>query len=108
MLVRGSVESISGGCAHADLVAHAMGEVRLAIQRVVEINQSIFEASETQRSGIGQVNEAVSRMDQVIRRNAAVVEQAAQAAFSLGEQVAAQRHAIAVFEVHSPASATTN
>ncbi|NLP64764.1 hypothetical protein [Paraburkholderia sacchari] len=47
-------------------------------------------------------------MDQVIRNNAAVVEQAAQAAFSLGEQVAAQRHAIAVFEVHSPASETTN
>lgn len=108
MLVRNSVESISGGAAHADQVAHAMGDVRRAIQRVVEINDSIFEASEAQRSGIGQVNEAVNRMDHVIRHNAAVVEQAAQAAFSLGEQVAAQRHVIAVFEVHSPASARTN
>ncbi|WP_433704763.1 hypothetical protein [Paraburkholderia sacchari] len=108
MLVRNSVESISGGAAHADQAAQAMGDVRRAVQRVVEINDGIFEASQAQRSGIGQVNEAVSRMDQVIRNNAAVVEQAAQAAFSLGEQVAAQRHAIAVFEVHSPASETTN
>ncbi|WP_321845067.1 methyl-accepting chemotaxis protein [Paraburkholderia bannensis] len=108
VLVRNSVESISGGTAHADQVAYAMGDVRHAIQRVVEINDSIFEASQAQRSGIGQVNEAVNRMDQVIRNNAAVVEQAAQAAFSLGEQVAAQRHAIAVFEVHSQANATTN
>ncbi len=91
MLVRNSVVSISGGAAHADQVAHAMGDVRRAIQRAVEINERIFEASEAQRGGIGQVNEAVNRMDQVIRNNAAVVEQAAQAAFSLGEQVAAQR-----------------
>ncbi|RQP97703.1 methyl-accepting chemotaxis protein [Burkholderia stagnalis] len=104
VLVRHSVESISGGAEHADRVAHAMGDVRCAIRRVVEINDSIFEASEEQRSGIGQVNESVNRMDQVIRSNAVVVEQAAQAARSLEDQVAAQRRAIAVFEVRAQAS----
>ncbi len=72
--------------------------------RSVEINDSIFEASEWQRSGIGQVNESVNHMDQVIRSNAGVVEQAAQAARSLEDQVAPQRRAIAVFEVHAQAS----
>ncbi|WP_174969866.1 hypothetical protein [Burkholderia lata] len=43
-------------------------------------------------------------MDQVIRSNAGVVEQAAQAARSLEDQVAAHRRAIAVFEVHAQAS----
>ncbi|WP_429354245.1 MCP four helix bundle domain-containing protein [Paraburkholderia sp. 32] len=81
-------------------------DVRRAIQRVVEINDSIFEASEEQRGGIGQVNDAVNRMDQVLRNNAAVVEQAAQAALSLEDQVAAQRCAIAVFEVRSQACGT--
>ncbi|WP_260336717.1 methyl-accepting chemotaxis protein [Paraburkholderia sp. CI2] len=106
VLVSNSVESISGGAAHADRVARAMEDVRRAIQRVVEINDSIFEASEEQRGGIGQVNDAVNRMDQVLRNNAAVVEQAAQAALSLEDQVAAQRCAIAVFEVRSQACGT--
>ncbi|WP_185626096.1 hypothetical protein [Burkholderia cenocepacia] len=43
-------------------------------------------------------------MDQVIRSNAGVVEQAAQAARSLEDQVAPQRRAIVVFEVHAQAS----
>ncbi|MGF6374354.1 hypothetical protein OKW40_007170 [Paraburkholderia sp. RAU6.4a] len=41
-----------------------------------------------------------------LRNNAAVVEQAAQAALSLEDQVAAQRCAIAVFEVRSQACGT--
>ncbi|RDJ98931.1 methyl-accepting chemotaxis protein [Paraburkholderia lacunae] len=101
VLVRISAEAISGGAVHADHVVQAMADVRAAIKRVVEINDNIFDASEEQRGGIGQVNEAVSRMVQTIRKNASVVQQAAEAATSLNEQVAAQRRAIAVFEVHS-------
>ncbi|MFC5430870.1 methyl-accepting chemotaxis protein [Paraburkholderia denitrificans] len=101
VLVRTSAEAISGGAVHADHVVQAMVDVRGAIKRVVEINGNIFDASEEQHGGIGQVNEAVSRMDQVIRKNAVVVQQAADAAASLNAQVAAQRRAIAVFEIHS-------
>ncbi|WP_296660277.1 methyl-accepting chemotaxis protein [Paraburkholderia sp.] len=101
VLIRTSSDAVLGGAENADRVVQAMTEVRGAIKRVVEINGNIFDASEEQLGGIGQVNEAVSRMGQAIRRNAAVVRQAAEAAASLKEQVAAQRHAIAVFEVRS-------
>ncbi|MGF6967333.1 methyl-accepting chemotaxis protein [Paraburkholderia sp. WC7.3g] len=107
-LVRTSAEAISGGAVHADRVVQAMVDVRGAIQRVVEINDNIFDASEEQRGGIGQVNEAVIRMDQVIRKNAAVVQQAAEAAASQKEEVGAQRRAIAVFEVHSQTHASSS
>ncbi|WP_052148626.1 methyl-accepting chemotaxis protein [Paraburkholderia sacchari] len=53
VLVRNSVESISGGAAHADQAAQAMGDVRRAVQSVVEINDGIFEASQAQRSAAG-------------------------------------------------------
>ncbi|MGF6933732.1 methyl-accepting chemotaxis protein-1 (serine sensor receptor) [Paraburkholderia sp. UCT70] len=106
-LVRTSAEAISGGAVHADRVVQAMVDVRGAIQRVVEINDNIFDASEEQRGGIGQVNEAVGRMDQVIRKNAAVVQQAAEAAASLKEQARAQRRAIAVFDMQSLSDASS-
>ncbi|WP_260430253.1 hypothetical protein [Burkholderia stagnalis] len=46
----------------------------------------------------------MNHIDQVIRSNAGVAEQAAQVARSLEDQVAAQRRAIAVFEVRAQAS----
>ncbi|WP_259460567.1 hypothetical protein [Paraburkholderia sp. BL23I1N1] len=61
----------------------AMVDVRGAVKRVVEINDNFFDASEEQRGGIRQVNEAVGRMDQVVRENVAVVQRAAEAAASL-------------------------
>ncbi|HJV51019.1 MAG TPA: hypothetical protein VJ652_06160, partial [Noviherbaspirillum sp.] len=66
-------------------------------------------ASREQASGIAQVNDAITQMDQVTQQNAALVEEAAAAAESLQDQAANLARAVSVFRVdgeqHSMASA---
>ena len=56
-------------------------------------------ASEEQRTGIEQVNQAVSQMDQVTQKNAALVEEASAAAQSLADQAKTLHDAVAVFRI---------
>jgi methyl-accepting chemotaxis protein len=53
---------------------------------VTDIISEIAAASEEQRTGIEQVNQAIVQMDQVTQQNAALVEQAAAAAEAMQEQ----------------------
>lgn len=59
----------------------------------------ITSASVEQSSGIGQVGEAVSQMDQVTQQNAALVEESAAAAESLKGQAQKLVQAVAVFKL---------
>ena len=63
-----------------------MREVVDSVARVNDIMSEITSASQEQRIGIDQVNEAIAQMDQVTQQNAALVEEAAAAAASLQEQ----------------------
>jgi methyl-accepting chemotaxis protein len=53
---------------------------------VSDIISEIAAASDEQRTGIEQVNQAISQMDQVTQQNAALVEEAAAAADSMQDQ----------------------
>jgi hypothetical protein len=59
----------------------------------------IARASAQQRSGIEQVNMAVTQMDSVTQQNAALVEEAAANAFALEQQAAELAAAVAVFNL---------
>ncbi len=54
-----------------------MEEIVAAIKRVADIISEIAAASEEQSAGIGEVNGAISDMDDMTQQNAALVEQAA-------------------------------
>ena len=69
------------------------------MKRVTDIVGEISSASEEQRTGIEQVNQAVSQMDQVTQQNAALVEEASAAAQSMADQAVTLREAVAVFRV---------
>jgi uncharacterized phage infection (PIP) family protein YhgE len=56
------------------------------VQRVTDIIGEISAAALEQSQGIGQVNEAVTRLDQMTQQNAALVEESAAAAESLKDQ----------------------
>jgi predicted transcriptional regulator YheO len=64
----------------------------------------ISAASEEQSSGIDQVNRAVSQMDQVTQRNAALVEEAAAASKAMEQQTQQLVAAIGFFSLQSTAS----
>lgn len=75
-LIADSVEKVEIG---SQLVAQAgatMREVVESVRRVTDIMGEITTASQEQSSGIGQVNQAISQMDIVTQKNAALVEEA--------------------------------
>ncbi len=75
----------------ARLVAEAgssMDEIVAQVRRVNDLIAEISAASREQSSGIGQIGEAVSQLDQVTQQNAALVEEMAAAADSLKNQAA--------------------
>ncbi|CAH0447135.1 Methyl-accepting chemotaxis protein III [Ralstonia syzygii subsp. syzygii] len=59
----------------------------------------ISACSAEQSTGIEQINEAVTQMDDVTQQNAALVEQAAAAAQALEEPADELRRAVSVFRV---------
>ncbi len=82
-----------------------MVEIVTQVKRVSDIIAEISAASDEQTSGIEQVNQAITQMDDVTQQNASLVEEAAAAAESLEEQAQGLARAVAVFRVDDSALA---
>jgi len=85
-LIGSSVDRVEAG---SKLVADAgktMSEIVGSVKRVSDIIGEITAAANEQSQGIGQVNTAVTQLDQMTQQNAALVEQSAAAAESLKDQ----------------------
>ena len=100
-LIDASVEKVNSGVQLSGLAGVTMEDLVFSVQRVSQIISEISAASGEQNTGIQQVNEAVTSMDQVTQQNAALVEQAAAAAASLEEQSVKLAQAISVFKISS-------
>jgi methyl-accepting chemotaxis protein len=71
----------------------------MSVKRVADIISEISAASQEQTTGINQVNEAVTSMDETTQQNAALVEEAAAAAESLVEQAVQLSDVVSVFKI---------
>lgn len=98
-LINTSVERVGQGTQLVDKAGTTMSEVVTAIRRVTDIMGEISAASHEQSSGVSQVGEAVTQMDQTTQQNAALVEEMAAAANSLNSQAQSLVEAVAVFKV---------
>jgi methyl-accepting chemotaxis protein len=98
-LINASVERVEQGTALVDTAGETMAEVVSSIQRVTDIMGEISAASGEQASGVAQVGEAVTQMDQATQQNAALVEEMAAAASSLKSQANELVEAVAVFRL---------
>ncbi len=98
-LITASVERVEQGTLLVDKAGTTMTEVVGAIRRVTDIMGEISAASSEQSTGVSQVGEAVTQMDQVTQQNAALVEEMAAAASSLSHQAQALVGAVAVFKL---------
>ncbi|HEU0229345.1 MAG TPA: methyl-accepting chemotaxis protein [Burkholderiaceae bacterium] len=105
MLIDESSSKVDEGARYVEQAGSTMTEIVASVQRVTDIMGEIAAASDEQSSGIGQVNQAVSQMDEATQQNAALVEQAAAAAASLQEQVQTLTQAVAVFRLRGGAQA---
>ncbi len=85
-LISDSVEQVEAGRKLVDEAGEAMDDIVMSVQLVADIISGTAAAGQEQSSGIEQVNQAVSQMDEITQQNAALVEQAAAAAESLQDQ----------------------
>jgi len=98
-LIVDSVERVEQGTLLVDKAGTTMAEIVGSIRRVSDIVGEISAASLEQSTGVAQVGEAVTQMDQVTQQNAALVEESAAAAESLKLQSEQLVKAVSVFRL---------
>jgi methyl-accepting chemotaxis protein len=98
-LILDSVERVQAGAGHVREAGAKMREITHEIRRVTDIMGEITAASQEQSKGIGQVNLAVTQMDEVTQQNAALVEQAAAAAGALESQANDLKATVSMFRL---------
>jgi methyl-accepting chemotaxis protein len=105
-LIGASVDKVEAGSRLVADAGQTMSEIVGSVQRVSDIIGEITAASGEQSDGIGQVNVAVTQLDQMTQQNAALVEESAAAAESLKDQAARLSHVIQVFRTGDAATDT--
>ena len=96
-LISDSVSKVESGSRLVDTAGKTMEEIVQSVKRVTDIMAEISAASQEQRGGIEQVNNAVTQMDKVTQQNAALVEEAAAAAKSMEDQTGAMAEMVGQF-----------
>ncbi len=98
-LITASVERVEHGSLLVDQAGDTMAEVVSSIKRVTDIMGEISAASNEQASGVAQVGQALTQMDQTTQQNAALVEEMATAASSLKSQAGELVQTVMVFKL---------
>ena len=104
-LISDSVARVDQGSALADKAGTTMTEVVSAIRRVTDIMGEISAASREQSTGVAQVGEAITQMDQATQQNAALVEEMAAAASGLKTQALQLVNTVATFRTGAQGAA---
>ncbi len=98
-LIGDSVEKVEAGTRLADAAGKTMNEIVDSVKRVTDLIAEIAAASQEQSSGIGQVNMAVTQMEQVVQQNASLVEEATAATESMKDQAATLLQSVSRFKL---------
>jgi methyl-accepting chemotaxis protein len=98
-LITDSVRRVQTGAETVQEAGTKMNEITREIRRVADIIGEISAASREQSKGIGQVNQAVTQMDEVTQQNAALVEEAAAAAGALESQAKELEASVSMFKL---------
>ncbi|WP_226052458.1 methyl-accepting chemotaxis protein [Dickeya chrysanthemi] len=85
-LITESMEKVESGSQRVGHAGVTMQEIVAQARHVADLIREIGVTTSEQESGIGQIHQAVSQLDQVTQQNAALVEQSADAADSLNAQ----------------------
>lgn len=100
-LIGASVERVDSGSRLVQAAGTTMVEIVSSVRRVGDIVSEITAASVQQSREIGEVNAAVSQIEQMTQQNAALVEESAAAAESLREQSLRLASAVSIFQTEN-------
>ncbi len=98
-LIGSSVEKVGEGSSLVNQAGNTMEDIVRSVQQVADLIKEISAATQEQSHGIGEVNQAVTHLDQSTQQNAALVEQAAAATHSLRDQSDRLTQTVRVFRV---------
>lgn len=85
-LIQDSVGKVKAGSELVNESGEKLHEIVMGVRKVGDIVAEIAAASSEQSSGIEQVNQAITSMDELTQQNAALAEQASAASVNMSEQ----------------------
>lgn len=105
-LIDTSVARTQSGSSLVKSTGRTMQEIVESIERITDVIGEISAGAREQSQGIGQVNTAVTELDNMTQHNASLVEESSSAADEMREQVERLNALIASFRLSDDASAT--
>ncbi len=100
-LIRDSVTKVESGSQLVNQSGDTLGEIVTAIDDVAGRVEGIANSAAEQQAGIGQINQAITQMDDMTQQNAALVEEASAASEALSEQAGVLNKLVGFFSVGS-------
>ena len=100
-----SAAKVDAGAALVNQAGAAMNDIVARVKHATDIMDEIAVASEEQTQGIAQISQAASQMEEITRQNAALVEEASNAAESLDSQAGYLAQVVSVFRLDGRALA---
>jgi aerotaxis receptor len=98
-LIKTSATQVDNGAALVNDAGKTMGDIVAQIRQVTTLVGHIADASAEQSSGVGQINQALTELDQNTQRNAALAEESAGSAESMALQAKGLVDAVSVFRL---------
>ena len=105
-LIHSSVEKIEGGSGLVQTAGATMNEIVEGVRSITSVIAEMTVAAKEQSTGLEQVNQAVSHLDNATQQNAALVEQSAAAATLLREQAAKLAQTVGEFKLEDSRART--
>ncbi|WP_367846256.1 methyl-accepting chemotaxis protein [Rhodoferax sp. WC2427] len=103
-LIDASVGRVESGSKLVQEAGTTMTEIVHQVQRVSDIIAEITAAASEQGQGIGQINEAVARLDQMTQENSALVEESAASAENLKRSALGLTSLVSAFRLEAGAA----
>ena len=103
-LINDSVQRVEAGSRLVQGAGVTMDDIVGRVSRVTAMIGEISQSSHQENSGIGQIGDAVTELDQVTQQNAALVEESAAAAESLRQQADRLLEAVGTFKLQDQAA----
>jgi methyl-accepting chemotaxis protein len=98
-LIQSSVQQIETGSSLVNTAGLTMDQIVASVRGITGVIGEVTVAASEQSTGLGQVNQALSQLDNTTQQNAALVEQSAAAAAMLSEQVEVLAQAVGQFKL---------
>ncbi|WP_374430595.1 methyl-accepting chemotaxis protein [Ideonella dechloratans] len=105
-LIQASAEQVSTGSQQTEAARSAMDSARGAIDEVHKFILQLSHGMQEQMLGVNQINQAVSDMDSLTQKNAALVEEIAASASTLRDKAGEVASSVSVFQLKGGAKST--